>query len=163
MRLLHIVLGVFWAGTLFSVALFLQPALRDAGPDGAKVMGGLLKRRFFDTMPIVALLTLLSGSWLYWHASNGFESAYMGSGTGMAQGIGALSAIAAFVLGVFVMRASTLRAVALGAAAAQAAPAEKEAMMAQIQALRMRAGIAGRVVAVLLLIAAAAMAVARYL
>jgi hypothetical protein len=48
LRLLHIVLGAFWVGTLIFFALFLIPSVRDAGPDGAKVMAALQRRRFLD-------------------------------------------------------------------------------------------------------------------
>ena len=50
-RLLHVVLGVFWAGALIFTAVFLLPSIRDAGPDGAKVAAGLMRRRFLDVLP----------------------------------------------------------------------------------------------------------------
>ncbi len=161
-RLLHVLLGTFWAGTLIFNALFLVPAIRDAGPDGAKVVAGLMRRRFLDVMPLVAVLTILSGLWLYWHVSGGFQPAYMGSSIGMTYGAGALASIAAFLIGVGVMRPAMLRAAALTQAAAQAAPAEREAQLAAAQALRLRGVTAGRVVAALLVLAVAAMAVGRY-
>ncbi len=34
LRLLHILLGVFWAGTLFFIVTFLEPSVRAAGPEG---------------------------------------------------------------------------------------------------------------------------------
>ena len=45
MRTVHILLGVFWAGTFFFVVLFLEPSVRAAGLDGAKVMKGIQERR----------------------------------------------------------------------------------------------------------------------
>lgn len=157
MRLLHVGLGVFWAGALIFIALFLQPSVRDAGPDGAKVMAGIMRRRFLDIMPVVALVTILSGLWLYWRASAGFQPAYMGSPMGTTIGIGALAALAAFGIGVGVMRPAVKRAAALS----QGAPPD-DAGMAAAQALRARAATAGRIVAALLAVAVIAMAVARY-
>jgi len=154
MRLLHIVLGVFWAGTLIFNALFLGPAIRDAGPEGAKVMAGLLRRRFLDIMPVVALLSIASGMWLYWFQSGGFQPAYMRSPTGMTIGVGALAAVVAFGLGVGVLRPAMLKAIRLS---------QDPAQLAAAQALRMRATVMGRLIAVLLGLAAAAMAVARYI
>lgn len=162
MRLLHIVLGAFWAGTLIFNALFLIPTIRDTGPDGAKVVAGLMRRRFFDVIPAVAGLTILSGFWLYWRASLGFQPAYMFSSTGMTYGVGALAAILALVLGVTVMRPSMLRAAALTQAAGAAPPHERETKLAQAQALRVRGAKAGNIVALLLAIATGAMAVGRY-
>lgn len=162
MRLLHVGLGVFWAGVMIFNSIFLGPSIRDAGPDGAKVMAGMMRRRFMDVMPVVAILNILSGLWLYWKMSGGFEPAYMRSATGMTFGTGGLLAIIAFIIGITMVRPSMLRAMALGPLIAQAQPQEKDAMMAQAQSYRSKAMGAGKVVALLLGLAAAAMAVARY-
>ena len=161
-RLLHIGLGVFWAGTMIFNALYLVPAIRDAGPEGAKVGANLLRSGFLNVMPVVASLTILSGLWLYWKASAGFDRTYMGSGAGMAYGIGAVTAIIALGFGVHVVRASMLKAFALGQAAASMQSPEKETQLAAAQALRTRAAKAGRVVAALLTITVIAMAIGRY-
>jgi hypothetical protein len=163
MRLLHVGLGVFWAGVMIFNSIFLGPSVRDAGPDGAKVMAGMMRRRFMDVMPVVAILNILSGLWLYWKMSGGFEPAYMRSATGMAFGTGGVLAIIAFIIGVTVVRPSMLKAMALGPRIAQAQPQEKDAMMAEAQSLRVKAMGAGKVVSLLLGLAVAAMAVARYL
>ena len=163
MRVLHIVLGVFWAGTLIFTAFFLLPAIREAGPDGAKVIAGLMRRRFLTIMPIVALVTILTGFWLYWKVSLGFQPTYMGSGWGMAIGTAGVTAVVAFGLGLAIVRPSMLRAMALSQAAAAAPPAERDAKLAQAQGLRVRAGKAGVAVAILLVITTALMAVARFL
>jgi uncharacterized membrane protein len=65
LRIVHIITGVFWAGSVFFLISFLQPALRDVGPDGAKVFGALRARRMFTWTPVMALFTILSGFWLY--------------------------------------------------------------------------------------------------
>lgn len=163
MRVIHIVLGAFWAGTLVFTAFFLLPAIREAGPDGAKVTAGLMKRRFLTIVPVVAIVTILSGFWLYWKASVGFQPEYMRSRPGMAIGIGAASAILAFLLGVSIVRPSMLKAAAMSQAAASAPAPERDARMAEAQALRIRAGKVGVAVALLLLLTTAAMAVAQYL
>ena len=162
-RVLHVVCSVFWAGTLTFNAIFLAPSVREAGPDGAKVMAGLMKRRFLDVMPVVALVSILSGTYLYWHASAGFTSAYMRSSVGMAYGTGMVAAIIGFLIGVGVLRPAMLRMGPLAHAAASSAPAEKEKMMAELLGLRMRAATAGQVVAWLLGSTTVVMAVARYL
>lgn len=153
MRGLHIVLGVFWAGTMIFNAVFLVPAIRDAGPDGAKVVAGLMRRRFLDVLPVAAILTILSGVWLYWLDSNGFQAPFMRSHMGMTLAFGALAAVIATVLGVGIVRPAILKAAALSQDPTQAAAA---------QALRVRAAGFGRWVAALLTVAAAAMAIARY-
>jgi hypothetical protein len=163
MRLLHVGLGVFWVGAVLFNVIFLTPSLKDAGPDGAKVAAGLMKRGFMQVMPIVGILNILSGLWLYWKMSGGFQSAYLHSRPGIAFGLGGLMAILAFTIGVVVIRPAMLQAMSLGQSAAQAPAAEREAIMAKAQALRERGTAAGNLVVVLLGLTAAAMAVARYL
>jgi uncharacterized membrane protein len=163
-RLLHVLLGVFWAGTLIFTAFFLVPAIAEAGPDGAKVMAGVQRRRFMDVMPVVALLTILSGLWLYWKISGGFDHHWMHTPTGLAYGIGGLLAIVAFGIGIGVMRPAMKRVGGLAAGAAQEPdPATRERMMGDVARLRHRSAMAGKAVAVLLVIATALMGVARYL
>jgi hypothetical protein len=162
MRLLHVGLGVFWVGAMIFNVVFLTPSIRDAGPEGAKVAAGLMKRGFMQVMPIVGILNILSGLWLYWKMSGGFQAAYVHSAMGGTFAAGGLLAIAAFVVGVSVMRPAMLKAAALGQAVAQASPAERDALMAQAQRLRVRGMGAGKLVAALLGLAAAAMAVGRY-
>jgi uncharacterized membrane protein len=162
MRLLHVVLGAFWVGTMLFVTFFLFPAIRDAGPDGAKIAAGVNRRGFLVVMPVVAGLTILSGLWLYWRLSGGFQPTFMHSGTGITFGLGAAAAIAAYVIGVAVVRPAMTRATALAESAAKAPAAERDAHLLAAQGLRARAASAGQIVAVLLLLAVAAMALARY-
>ncbi|MBI2535838.1 MAG: hypothetical protein HYW06_02455 [Gemmatimonadetes bacterium] len=164
LRLLHVALGVFWAGALFFLAWFLIPSVRDAGPDGAKVVQALQQRGFMNILPAAALLTILSGLILYWRVSGGFQPAWSRSPTGMSLGIGAVASIVGFGIGVGVMRPATLRANALSQTLGQLTEASaRDARMAEIQGLRLRAARAARWVASLLLIAVITMAVARYL
>jgi len=163
-RLLHVVLGVFWVGTMIFNALFLVPAMGEAGPDAAKVMAGIQRRRFMDIMPIVALLTIVSGFWLYWKISGGFDPHWSQTRMGMAYGIGALLALVAFAIGVGIMRPAMMRIGRINAQAAQATdPAERETLLGPVTALRRRSASAGRAVALLLALATALMGVARYL
>jgi uncharacterized membrane protein len=162
-RVLHVGLGVFWAGALIFNAAFLLPAMQAAGPSAGAVAGGLIQRRFLDVLPVAAIVTVISGLWLYWHVSAGFAPAYMRSAAGMAYGTGSALALVALVLGISIVRPSMLRAAALGKAAMEAAPADRERLAGEAMALRSRAGGAARVIAWLLGLATVAMAVARYL
>jgi uncharacterized membrane protein len=152
MRLLHILTGIFWVGTMMFNTAFLLPALADTGPDGAKVGMALTKRRFPVIMPIVALVTILSGLWLFWHVSGGLQEPFMQSHIARALSFGAACAIVAFIIGVAVVRPAIVQAMAL---------AQSDPQRAQL--LRVRADVVGRVVTALLVLAAAAMAVARYI
>lgn len=149
LRVLHIVLGSFWVGTIFFTALFLMPAMAAAGPDAAKVGQALQQRRFMTIVPIMAVLTMLTGVDLLRRASTNFQSAWFGSGPGMGYSTGMLAAVAAFIVGFFIMRPLMLKAMTLP-------PAEGAPLRAK--AMRMN-----QIVAVLLLVAVSAMAAARYL
>lgn len=147
-RVLHIVVGVFWAGTMFFNAWLLGPAIRDTGPEGGKVMGALARRGMLMVLPVAGILTILSGSWLYWYASAGFDSAYMGSRPGMVYGVGMIVTIIAFAIGILVVRPSIAKAATAEPAAAQQ--------------YRTRAAAAGKVVAWLMVVVVVTMAVGRY-
>lgn len=147
-RLLHIVVGVFWGGAVFFAALLLVPAVRDAGPEGGKVMGALVKRGLLNVLPASGIVTVLSGIWLYWKVSAGFNPDYMGSRPGMVYGLGMITALIALAIGVLVMRPAVIKS-------ATAEPA-------LAQQLRGRAAAGGRWVAVFVGIAVVCMAIARY-
>lgn len=163
LRIIHIVGGVFWVGATIFTAAFLLPALRDAGPDGAKVMEGVAQRKFMEIMPVVAILTMLSGLWLFSRASGGFNSAYFSSRAGMGYSTGAALAVIAFLIGMTIVRPSMVKATELAKRAAHASPEEKGRIMGAAGVLRTRANKAGNIVATLLVVSAVAMAVARYL
>lgn len=162
LRVLHIVTGVFWAGSVFYLISFLAPAFREVGPDGAKVFASLRRRRMFTWVPVIAGVTVVSGLLLY-----GFR---MGGGIDWARsreamwlGLGAITGLSALVLGILGMRGPTLAADDISREAGpMPAGAERDAKMAKAQKLRGRALMAGRATATLLLITVIAMSIARY-
>jgi uncharacterized membrane protein YjgN (DUF898 family) len=164
LRLLHIVSGVLWVGFACFTAFYLLPAINDVGPDGGKVMAALQRRGLVTILPILALGTLLPGLWLYWRVSEGLNSQFMGSRFGMALGAGAAIAIVAYVIGMLVTRPAILRAAAIMQNIASAPDEQTRQVQVQEAArMRARAGVGGRVVAWMLIVATGAMAVARYL
>ena len=82
--------------------------------------------------------------------------------TGRAFGVGGLSALLAFVVGVIVGRPVMMRMAKLGESLPTAAPADRPGITAEMQRLRGRSAMLNRVVMALLLVALTAMAVARY-
>ena len=163
MRLLHVLLGAFWAGALIFASLFLLPSVRDAGPDGSKVMAGLMRRGYMTIMPAVALLTILSGFWLYWHLIATAGAAWAGSMSARVYGVGAIAGLVAFGIGMVLIRPNGKVVMAGMAALATAEGAEREAITTRMAAARARMGAASRWVASLLIVATACMALARYL
>lgn len=164
LRVIHILCGVYWAGALLFVATFLEPSVRASGPDGAKVMQAIMQRRFLDIMPAVALLTILTGLELYRRVSGGFDPAWIGTGYGTSITVGAVAALVAFTIGVSVLRPAAKRLGPLAQSAQQLPEgAERESRLAEIQRLRQRSAVAGRLVATLLAVAVVGMGAARYL
>jgi len=164
LRLVHIVAGALWVGMMAFTVVFLTPALRDAGPDGAKVMAALQRRGVMTVVPILALGTLVSGMWLFSRFSGGAPIAVLSTPVGLAFALGGAASLIAFVLGIALMRPAMVRAAGLAdALGSLKTDQERAAHAAQIQRLRARGAAAGRLVAVLLVFALGAMAVARYL
>ncbi len=162
-RLIHVLGGVFWVGAMVFVTEFLIPSIGEAGPDGVKVMAGIARRKFMQIMPVVATLTILSGVYLYWRVSAGFEPGYMKSWPGHVYAVAGGLSVFAFILGVTITRPAMVRAAALAQSASTASPAEREALLGQAQGLRVRGSRVGRVVVLLLVTATVGMAVGRYL
>lgn len=161
MRLLHILAGVIWVGTVIFASVFLFPAARQAGPDGAKIIGAL-GQRISVVLPYIAGVNVLAGLWLLWRVSGGFQASFMRSGTGVTFSLGGAMAIAALGVGARIVRPAMMQSGALVERAAQAPAAERESLLTEAQRLRARGAAAGQAVTLLLVLAVAAMAIARY-
>jgi hypothetical protein len=164
LRLFHIGAGVFWVGGVLMFARFIFPAVQAVGPAAGPFMDQLTRVRQLPRALLGAgFVTSLSGLLLYWHDSAGFQGAFMSSVPGMTFGTGGLLAIVALVIGLMVNAPTAKRLGALAAAVqTQGVPPSPE-QSAQMQQLQARLGAAGRMVALLLVLATAAMATARYL
>ena len=115
LRLIHIICGVFWAGGTFGFVGFVEPTASASGPEGGRFVQALaLKSGYPQSMMGAGLLAVLSGAWLLWLDSGGFQPAWMARGMGVALSIGALSGLAAAVLGFGVQNRNAMR---LGAVA----------------------------------------------
>ena len=137
-RLLHIGSAIAWGGSVFLFVVFLQPASAAIAPAGAPLMMELLdKRRLVDRIVMLGSLTVLGGLFLYWHdwhAYGGFSN-FVGTAFGTAITFGAISAIAALLLGVLGTRPTLQRflGMAKAAAAAGGPTPEQQAEMGRIQ------------------------------
>ena len=163
LRFAHIVFGALWVGMMAFMTFFLMPTFAEVGPDGAKVMAALARRRIPVIMLVTALIALVSGMWLFQLLSGGQLVALMVTPMGLAFALGGAISLIAFLLGVLVMRPAMMRSLRLAESLASASAEERATRSAEIQRLRARGAGVGRVVTILLLLALAAMAVARYL
>lgn len=163
LRLIHILSGVFWLGSVFTMFLFLQPTAQATAPDGQRFMLHLLRnRRFGDVVLVSALLTVGAGAILFWRDSNGLQATWMARPPGLGFTIGAAAALIALLLFVFVGSRSSRRLIEIGSRleAERRPPSDDEQRtLAESQRTLKRVGFT---VLFLLTIAAAAMATARY-
>lgn len=162
-RLIHILAGAFWVGTALFTAFFLMPSLRAVGPAAGPVMEQIGQvRRLPLYMMGAMILTILSGIALYWRDSAGFSGAWMRSGTGITFSTGGLLGILVAILGMAVVTPATRRLGMLAASMRAAGGPPSPEVMAEMQALQARTTSLTRLASFLLLLATAAMAVARY-
>ena len=164
LRIVHVLGAIFWLGSGLFTTFFLVPALGRLGPAAAgPVMGALQQRRLFTVLPVVAVLTMLSGARLLHIVSGGFTPAFFDSRTGQAFLWSGVAAVGTFLLSMLVARPAAVRAGQLGASLATMPQAERVTRSAEVEALRRRSAVAGAIAMVLLVGAAVGMAVARYL
>jgi len=164
LRLLHILLGVFWAGGAFFAAMFLVPSVRAAGPAGGPVMKQLMEVRKFPIYAMVfGLITVITGLWMYFHNNSVSGGSFAKSHAGMAYGLGAVTAILTMVVGGVIMGPNSAKMAKLGGEiAAKGGPPspEQTQMMKQIQD---KLAFGARLASCLLLVTVITMALGRYL
>jgi uncharacterized membrane protein len=164
LRFVHILSAITWLGGGILTAFFLIPAISGSQTAMAEVMAGLKRKRFFIFQPIVATLTILSGLRLLWIDSAGFAGSYFDSATGKAFSWGGLSAIIAYIISYAIAFPLNTRAAKIGALLRDGgARQDREQLTRSLNRLRRRATIATLATVSFGILAASAMAVARYL
>jgi uncharacterized membrane protein len=163
LRFVHVFFGALWVGMFAFMTFFLMPAFAEAGPEGAKLMAALQRRRIPVIMPVIAAVTLVSGFWLFQRLSGGQFSALLATPLGLAFGLGGLAALLAFGVGMILGRPIMMRSAKLGESLQTASAEQRVTIMAEMGQLRARGAVLNRLVMLLLLFALGAMAVARYL
>jgi uncharacterized membrane protein len=163
LRLIHILFGIFWVGVVLFIAGFLAPTARATGRDGGVFMQHLMqKRRLPVYLGIAMLLTVLSGFVMYGRLAAATNGAWAGTPPGIAYGVGGLAAILGAVAGMAISGSAARRMATVGQAVSQAGKPTPE-QQAEMMRLQGRMALGSRLTAALLLVAASAMAVARYL
>ncbi|MBW8773210.1 MAG: hypothetical protein JF590_07980 [Gemmatimonadetes bacterium] len=163
LRLIHIVGAIFWVGSAMFTGFFLIPALKESPATMGQVGQALSKRGFMTVMPIVGLLVILSGATMLWVTSGGNMQMYMQTPAGhtftMAGGVGILS----LLIGLIFTKPANMKVGQLGAQLQAATdPAEKARLGGEMAAAGKQAALWTLIVTILMIIAAAGMAIARY-
>jgi uncharacterized membrane protein len=164
LRLIHVLSGIIWVGGMTVMFVFIMPVLAGLGPAAGPVMAGINQKKFPVVMPIVALVTILSGLRLLMIDSANFAGPYFQSPVGRTFALAGGIAILAFILGVALVRPAMMRAMALGQQMASATDeATRSRITAEMAATRKRGATGNMIVFVLLILAAIGMATARYM
>ena len=161
LRLLHILSGVFWSGTVFFLVSFLTPAVQAAGPEGGKVMQRLALSSFPKALPGIASLTVLSGLAMYWDKYVAFN--VWSTRAGLTLGFGGVMGLIALFIGLLVTAPAINRLADFARAGMASGKPPSPEQMKEIQALQIKMTGAAVWNAIFLALATAAMATARYL
>jgi len=162
-RAIHVLLAAFWLGAAGLLALFIEPAVTEAGPAGGAVMQALMRRGMTRVLTWVGVFTVLSGLYLLWVRSGHFASAYMGAPHGILISTGGLFGLIALMLGVHLTRPAVTALAAVGAriTASNAPPTPED--LSEMGRLRGRLRLSMRLVALSLVAAILCMAVGSHL
>ncbi len=163
LRLIHIFAGIFWVGTTFFLEGFLQPTVRAAGAEGGQFMQRLMRQtRITQAMPLVALLTTLSGVLMFWRVSGELYGPWLASGRGVVLTAGSLAGLAAFIVGLFFQSPASRRITQLAAQIAAAGGPPTPEQGAELQAMQKKLSQGSLYTTVLMVISVVGMAAARY-
>ena len=162
LRLLHIVFGVFWAGSAIYFALFIIPALKASGPEGVKFMQQLGKTGFPVVIMVSAMITIVAGILLIWKLSGGFQPIWFSTMYSKVLTTGGALALIAFIIGFTVNRPAADKINNISQAVAKQGSPPTSEQMQQLMSLRKRIFTGSNYIAALLIIAVIAMSIFRY-
>ena len=163
LRLVHVVGGMIWMGSMVMLAGFVLPTQALEGHDGGRfIQRMMIERRLNTALAVIGGLAILSGIILYVRATMGTGGAFAHSHAGRVFGVGGVLAILAAAIGGAMGSRSAREAGELRAriAAERRAPTAEE--LTELGNIGARGARGARISAWLLVLSAAAMAVARY-
>jgi hypothetical protein len=162
-RALHVVCAALWLGSTAMLGLFVMPAIDRLGANAGAVLTNLQRTGLNAFMGSIGGLTVLSGFYLYWHFTAGFDPTISGSAEGICFGIGGLLGLASAIVGGSVVGRGAKALAATGETLATTTDAAtRTELLADMQRLRARVQTFGYVVITMLFIAMILMAVAHY-
>src|SRR5262245_4717088 len=161
-RVLHVLLAAIWVGAVAFVAFFLFPVIEETGPSNGPAVR-LMARRIPVAMGAIGGIVVVTGFWLYWRFTGGFDPALGGSMAARVYGTGGLAGLLAVIIGgAFVNRYGKKMSALAERLASMPEGAERKGLIAEMNAARDRAWTFSKVVLVLQVIALACMAVGHY-
>jgi hypothetical protein len=163
LRSAHVLLAAVWVGATVFTSILLMPVIEGSGPIGGQIMQNLEKRGMTAFFAAMGGTTVLTGIYLYWHFTGGFDPEISRSHAGMAFGIGGVCGLIAVIIGGSVIGRSSRKMLAVMEQMPQASAAQKAALMQEADTLRGRMKTFGTLVLLLQIIALLTMAVGHYI
>ena len=154
LRLLHIVFGAFWVGTILFMALILRPRLTSLSTSVDRRLTLSIDRAVNTATGIAGLITVAAGIGLVFRLRWGRLNTLFDSGWGFAILVGFVAAMGAFVVG-----AMEACAISIGD---RLTGDGSESVEASLQTIDARIAFLGRLHALFILIAVGSMASARF-
>jgi hypothetical protein len=163
LRALHVLMAALWVGAVGFMVFFVMPAMQQTGPAAGPMMGAIARRGLNAFMGALGGLTVVTGFYLYWRFTGGFEPALSGTRAAMVFGTGGIAGLASVIIGGAVVGRNMARMGQLGGKA-MALPEgpERAAMLQQSNAARDRGVTGARIVLALQLVAVVCMAIGHY-
>ena len=162
-RAVHVLLPALWVGSTAFMVFFVMPALKETGPAAAPMMGAIARKGLNAFMAALGGIAVLTGFYLYWRLTGGFDPELSATHGAMVFGTGGIAGLISVIIGGAVVGRNMKRMGESGAKA-MALPEgpERARLMGESNAARDR-GVAGaRIVLALQMIAVVCMAVGHY-
>lgn len=164
LRVVHVLFAATWIGTTVFMSLLLMPAVDRSGPSGGQVMARMNQRGFHAYMGILAATTVLTGVYLIWRFTGGFDPGVAMTHAGVAFGIGGTAGVLAFIVGGAVVGRNGKRlADDLGRAAGLPDGPDKGSLMQRVTVARRRVTVGSKIVLALQAVALVLMTVGHYI
>ncbi len=163
LRVLHVLLAAVWLGTTVFMSFMLMPVIEESGAAGGQIMVGLNRKGLTAFFGAIGGITVLTGIYLFWRFTGGFDPTISRTHAGMAYSVGGAAGLLAVIIGGSVVGRGSNKLVGLMSQLATLPEAQKGAVVHQANALRQRIKSFGFVVLALQVIALTLMAVAHYI
>lgn len=162
LRAAHVLIAALWIGGVALSTFYIFPALEESGPAAGPVMGALLRRKLPVYMASIGGTTILTGFYLYYRFTGGFDPSLSATRAAMVFGTGGVAGLIALIIGGAVVSRNAKKIGDIVTRLAASRDTERADLMAQLAAARGRATTGSRIVLVLQVIAILLMAIGHY-
>lgn len=162
LRLLHIVSGAFWVGTVVTGVFFIEPTAQALDREGERFFAHLvIRRRLALVLAVAAVTAIGAGAVMYWIDSDGLRLSWITTHTGLTFTAGGLAALTALAIAAIFLKPEVDRLAALEKHQLDVARVQELARVDEAYERRLRHW--SLIQVGLLIFAISAMATARYI